>query len=202
MIDWLINNSIIAGIVTVILMWCDWLLSLAQEKERRMHYYEHYESYPINTIEGNPFLRNDVQKFKLVNIKHISIALGLGTFIAVFLNKIPIELSRFFLGFFWGLFLVVNTQHISNLISYRVSRKGIHGKIYMHLRTGYYIQFGRYLAIAIFLIILSILSGELVLYGVTNAAFISAFRMLIWLKKVPRIDMNDLPPENVIIKNE
>jgi hypothetical protein len=39
MINWLIENTIITGIITTLLMWIDWILSLAQEKERKLHYY-------------------------------------------------------------------------------------------------------------------------------------------------------------------
>ena len=196
MINWIIENSIVAGIITTLLMLLDWVLSLAQEKERRLHYFEHYESYPINTIEGNNIVCKDVEKLKLLNPKHNLIALAIGVFIAVILGKLRIESAQILLGTFWGLFLIVNTQHISNLISYRMSRTGIHGKIWMHQRTGYLIQAARYFSTFIFLLILSLMIENLFLYGITMAAFISALRMLIWMKKVPQISQNDMPPEN------
>jgi hypothetical protein len=40
-------------------MWTDWLLTITQGKKRKLHYNEHYQSYPINTIEGNPILQKD-----------------------------------------------------------------------------------------------------------------------------------------------
>ncbi len=195
MINWIIENSIIAGIMTTLLMWFDWILSLAQEKERRLHYHEHYQSYPINTIEGNHIVRKDLEKLKIINLKQNLIAIGLGVFVFFFLKQISLDSGLIFIGFIWGIFLIVNTQHISNLISYRFSRKGIHGKIWMHQRTGYFIQSGRYFATFIFLLILSLLIESLFLYGVTMAAFMSSMRMLIWLKKVPKIDNDDLPPK-------
>lgn len=201
MINWLIENSLIAGIITTILMLIDWILSLAQEKERKLHYYEHYQSYPINTIEGNHMLRQEVENLKLINPKQNLIAIGLGIFIAIILRKMTIEGSLILLGTILGVFLIVNTQHISNLISFKISRKGIHGKIWMHQRIGYLIQSGRYFATFVFLLILSLLIENLFLYGVTMAAFISSLRMLIWLKRVPKIDKNDLSPENNKRKN-
>lgn len=197
MINWLIENSIVAGIITTILMWLDWILSLAQEKERRLHYFEHYQSYPINTIEGNHMFRKDIENLKVINLKQNLIAIGLGIFISIFLKRISLASGLVFTGFIWGIFLIVNTQHISNLISYKFSRKGIHGKILMHQRTGYYVQSARYFATFIFLLILSIMIENLFLYGVTMAAFMSSLRMLIWIKKVPKIDKDDLPPENI-----
>ncbi|MFV1883091.1 MAG: hypothetical protein ACMZ7B_01175 [Balneola sp.] len=188
MIEWLINNPIIAGVITTLLMWTDWLLTRAQEKERRTQYYKHYESYPVNTIEGNPMLRNEVAELKLFSLKHSMIAVVFGVFIALFLTFVPAHLTLFYLGFFWGIFLIVITQHLSNLIAYRVSRKGIHGKIRMHLRTGYYIQSGRYFASALLLLILSLLIQNIFLFGITIAAFISSLRMLIWANKTPQIE--------------
>ncbi len=196
MINWLIENSIITGVITTILMWLDWILSLAQEKERKLHYYEHYQSYPINTIEGNPILRKDVENLKVINLKQNLIALGMGIFVSIYLTKVSLENGLVFIGFIWGIFLIVNTQHISNLIAYRFSRKGIHGKILMHQRTGYLVQSGRYFATFIFLLILSVLIENLFLYGITMAAFMSSLRMFFRIKRVPKIEGEDLPPEN------
>jgi len=196
MINWLIEKSILTGSITTLLMWLDWLLTLAQEKERKLHYYKHYQSYPINTIEGNYIVRKDIEKLKFFNTKHILAAIGLGIFISIYLNKIPLQGGIFFIGFIWGLFLIVITQHISNLISYKLSRKGIHGKIWMHQRIGYYIQSGRYFATFLFLLILSLLIENLFLYGVTLAALASSLRMFIWVRKTPQIDYNDSPPKN------
>jgi len=41
-----------------------------------------------------------------------------------------------------------------------------------------------------------------IIYGVTIAGFTSAFRQIIWLRKVSLIDKNDLPPELEISRNE
>lgn len=197
MINWIIENSIVAGIITTLLMWFDWILSLAQEKERKSHYYKHYKSYPINTIEGNHIVRKDVEKLKVINPKQNLIAIGLGVFVWIYLKRISLESGMIFIGFIWGIFLIVNTQHLSNLIAYRFSRRGIHGEILMHQRTGYLVQSGRYFATFIFLLILSLLIENFFLYGVTLAALMSSLRMLIRIKKVPKIDKDDLPPKNI-----
>ena len=49
---------------------------------------------------------------------------------------------------------------------------------------------------AVFLLILSILSGSEIIYGMTIAGFTSSVRHLILLKKVPEIDQNDSPPDS------
>jgi len=63
-IKWLINNPVIVGLITILLMYSDWLLTIVQETERKDYYYKHYQSYPINTIEGNLILRDAVTKKK------------------------------------------------------------------------------------------------------------------------------------------
>lgn len=84
-----------------------------------------------------------------------------------------------FLGFVWGLTLIVNTQHLSNLIGYKAGRKGIHGKLWIHQRTGFITQAGRYFSTSLFLLILSTVTGSLFLFGMTIAGFVSAIRQLL-----------------------
>lgn len=194
MIEWLINNPFVFGFVTLILMWIDWALTIFQENERKEHYFEHYQSYPINTIEGSPAFQSAVAKRQFINPKHLiaSVIIGIGVSFAIML--IPREFSVLFIGYVWGLFFIVCTQHLNNLLGYIASRRGLHGKLWLHQRTAYLVQSGRYFSIAIFLLILSIISGSEIIYGVTIAGFTSALRQIIWLRKVPSIDKNDTPP--------
>jgi hypothetical protein len=176
-------------------MWSDWLLTIAQEKERVEHYSEHYQSYPTNTIEGHPVFQGSVPKRHLIDPKHFIAALVIGTVVSIMLVAIPQVWCELFLGYVWGLFVIVDTQHISNWIGYRAGRQGIHGKLWMHQRTGYLMQSGRYFATTLFLVILSVLSGSVVIYGVTIAGFVSSVRQLIWQKRIPKIEKSDAPPE-------
>ena len=196
--NWLIHQPILSGVITVLLMWADWILTVAQEKERTEHYSEHYESYPINTIEGHPFLhlRESVSKRGFIDPKQFSIALAVGAFVSIMLKIVRPTWGDLIVGYIWGLFLIVDTQHLNNLMGYRASRKGLHGKLRMHLRTGYLVQSSRYFSIAILLLALSILSGSVVIYGVTIAGFVSSARQLIWLKKVPKIGTEDVRIED------
>ena len=52
MIDWFVIHPWLTGVATFFLMWGDWLLTILQERERHLHYADHYQSYPMNTIEG------------------------------------------------------------------------------------------------------------------------------------------------------
>ena len=194
MVEWFTYNPIIAGFITFLLMWSDWLLTIAQEKERAAHYFEHYQGYPTNTIEGHPAFQSAIPKRQLINPKHFIAALAIGTVVSIMLMIIPRMWCELLLGYVWGLFVIVDTQHISNWIGYRAGRQGIHGKLWMHQRTGYLVQSGRYFSIALFLLVLSILSGSVVIYGVTIAGFVSSLRQLIWLKRIPKIEKEDAFP--------
>ena len=195
MTKWLINNPYVFGLITFVLMQIDWFLTLSQEKERKDHYFKHYQSYPINTIEGSPAFQNSVAKLQYLNPKHLIASVFIGIIVSVALILIPPSFSALFIGYVWGMFLIICTQHLTNLTGYMVSRKGLHGKLILHQRTGYLIQSGRYFAIAIFLVFLSILSGSEIIYGVTIAGFTSSLRHLLLLRKVPKIGQDDLPPD-------
>ena len=198
MIDWLINYPLLLGLITVLLVLGDWMLTVAQEKEVANHYFEHYQSYPTNTIEGNPTLQKSVKKRHIVNPKQFIVAIVVGVWVAYAIPKMSIGLRDSFLGYVWGLFLIVITQHLSNLIGYKAGRKGIHGKLWMHQRTGFIIQSGRYFSTSFFLLILSILSESHFIYGVTIAGFTSAIRQYFWIRKVPKIKEDDRPPNQEI----
>jgi hypothetical protein len=194
MINWLINNPFIVALMVTLFMWTDWLLTLAQEKECKKHYYKHYQSYPINTIEGNPILQKDVMNVKVFNSKHFIVSIAVGIIVFLCLKYLPTESQELFIGVILGLFLLVNFQHLSNLIGYKVSRKGVYGKLYIHLRTGYLVQAGRYFSIMILLLVISIISNSLFIYGVTFAGLISAIRQFIWMKKIVPIGSEDKAP--------
>jgi hypothetical protein len=202
MIEWLISNPVIFGLITFILMCLDWGLTILQENERKEHYFKHYQSYPINTIEGSPSFQHAVSKRRFINPKHLIASVIIGITVSFALILIPRGCSALFIGYIWGLYIIVCSQHLNNLFGYIASRKGLHGKLFLHQRTAYLIQSGRYFSIAILLFILSILSGSEIIYGVTIAGFTSAFRQIIWLRKVSLIDKNDQSPESEISKNE
>ena len=92
------------------------------------------------------------------------------------------------IGYVWGLYLIVITTHLGNLLGYRAARRGLHGKLYLHQRTGYIIQMGRYVALAIFLIVLAICSASMFMLGVAIAGVSSAARQLAGMRKTPAID--------------
>ena len=194
MINWFAIHPWATGIVTFFFMFSDWLLTILQEREQRAHYSEHYQSYPINTIEGNPLYQSSVKAAQIVNPKHLIIALILSILTTYALVWIPQYWHAAFIGYVWGIFLIVITTHLGNLIGYRAGRHGLHGIIFLHLRTGYLIQMGRYLALAVFLILLAISSASPFIMGVAIAGVTSAARQLLWLRKIPPIDTDDQPP--------
>ena len=195
MIKWISNNPLVFGLITFALMQIDWWLTIAQEKERKEHYFKHYQSYPVNTIEGNPSLQSSVAKNQFLNIKHLIPSVIAAVVASFALILIPARYHTLLIGFVWGTFFIVCTQHLTNLTGYIASRKGLHGKLFIHQRTGLLIQSGRYFSIAIFLLLLSILSGSQIIYGVAIAGFLSSARQLLWLRKVPMIKKDDLSPE-------
>lgn len=194
-IDWFAAHTWAVGLGTFFLMWGDWILTVLQQREQRLHYSEHYQSYPIDTVEGNPLLQSEVKDEKIVSPRHLIPAVIIGILVGALLIFLPEELRVPFIGYVWGLFLIVMMTHLSNLAGYRASRRGMHGKLYLHLRTAYLVQMGRYLALAAFLIVLAVLSESPFIAGVAVAGLTSFLRQLLWLRRVPPIDEADSPPD-------
>jgi hypothetical protein len=181
----LIDKPILIGIITTILIWCDFILTQIQNREVKKNYQKHYQSYPINTVEGNNFLRKEVEKGNFFNVKHFIISIICGIIIYFVIKTSGGR--ELYTGFILGLFILVNVQHINNIIGYIASRKGLHGKLYLHLRTGYMIQSARYFSITILLIVISVLTGSELIYGITIAGIFSSIRLLIFMKKAPSL---------------
>ena len=145
-VDWQTISPVIVGVVTVLLMWLDWLLTTLQEREMVRHYAAHYQSYPVDTVEGNPLLQQSVKRVRVVEPRHIVVAIVLGIAVGYVSTILEGASRELFIGYVWGLFLIVGTTHLSNLAGYRASRHGLHGKLYLHQRTGLLVQMGRYAA--------------------------------------------------------
>lgn len=194
MVEWFAGHPWLTGVVTFFLMWSDWLLTILQERERQLHYAEHYESYPVDTIEGSPLYQQVVMAKRIAEPRHLIPALVLSVIVAFSLTWIPQSLRALLIGYVWGLYLIVDTTHIGNLLGYRAGRHGLHGKLYLHQRTGYVIQMGRYMALAGLLILLAVCSASLFLVAVAVAGVSSAARQLVWMRRIPAIDAADEPP--------
>lgn len=194
MIDWLSSHPLIAGVVTFFLAWVDWLLTILQERERRIHYADHYQSYPVNTIEGNQRYQSTVNAMRVVELRHLIPAFIMTVIVTVALVWIPQNFRPLLLGYVWGLYLIVSTTHLGNLLGYKAGRHGLHGKIYLHQRTGYLMQMGRYFALSLFLIFLAASSASLFIVGVAVGGVSSAARQLVWMRKIPVIGEPDEPP--------
>ena len=197
MVEWFVDRPWVTGVVTFFLMWSDWLLTILQERERQLHYAEHYESYPVNTIEGNPLFQKVVTAKRIAEPRHLIPALILSVVVAVSLVWIPEDFRVVLIGYVWGLYLIVDTTHLGNLLGYRAGRRGLHGKLYLHLRTGYVIQLSRYIALAIFLILVAVCSASPFIIGVAVAGVSSAARQLVLMRRIPAIDAADTPPSTL-----
>ena len=194
MIQWLGSHPAVAGIVTLVLMGTDWLLTVLQHRERAAHSANHYRSYPTDTVEGNPVLQQAVSSGRSIHLRHAAISLALSAAVALALPWISTAARPLFLGFVWGLYLTVDFFHLSNLLGYVAGRRGIHGQVWLHQRTAYLTQMGRYLALAGFLAVLAVASGSIFVAGVTLACAVSALRQRVWMRRVPAIPDPDIAP--------
>jgi hypothetical protein len=91
-------------------------------------------------------------------------------------------------------FLLVVTTHLGNLAAYAAGRRGVHGQVWLHQRTAYLTQMGRYLALAVLLPALAAASGSGFVAGVAVSGLFSSARKLAWMRRVPCVPEPDLPP--------
>lgn len=194
---WFSTHPPAAAIATFALMLGDWLLTVWQQHERATRGSDHTRTYPLDTIEGNPGLRDAVQHRRWFSPRHLA-ASGLvsaAVFGAMVLAPPPWRTP--ILGYVWGLFMIVDSTHVGNLVGYRVCRRGTHGLLWLHQRTAHLVQAGRYAALALLLIALALLSGSPFMAGVAVAGVSTVIRQFAWLRRVPAIAAPDAPPAAV-----
>ena len=197
MAEILIHLPIWAGVVTFGLMCLDWALTILQHREKQAHYRAHYATYPVDTVEGNPLLQTAVQRGKLLNPRHQVPALVFSIAVALLLSVMTTErLALVFLGAVWGTLLMVIAVHVRNLFVYGAGRRGVHGKIHLHQRTGYVMSVGQCSGALFLTGILAALVPHPFLVGVAVAAVLAVLRQLVFLARAPRIEPGDpCPPE-------
>lgn len=193
--EWFGAHPVAAGVVTLILMLVDWSLTVLQHRERAKYSANHYRSYPVDTVEGNPSLRAAVDRARILEPRHLVVAVPVSALVAVTLWWIPTVTRPLLLGYVWGLFLIVSATHLGNLMGYLGSRRGIHGHVWMHLRTGYLVQAGRYVGVTALLAALALCSGSVFVIGATVAGVTSTARQLAWIWRTPAIPDDDVAPE-------
>lgn len=195
LVDWFVVRPVAAGAVTFVLMWVDWVLTVLQHRERARHSANHYTSYPVDSVEGNPALQEAVARGRLFHPKHLLAAVGVSLVVGLASSWMIVEVRPVFLGYMWGLFLIVSSTHLGNLIGYVASRRGVHGQVRIHQRTAYLVQAGRYAGLAALLVVVAALSGDTFVIGLAVAGLTSSVRQLGHLRRVPAIPADDLAPE-------
>jgi hypothetical protein len=189
--DWLVTQPVAIGAITLVLMWLDWVLTVLQHRERARHSTNHYKSYPVDSVEGNPALQEAVARGRLFFPKHLLTALGVSLAVGFASSWMVVEVRPVFLGYMWGLYLVVCSTHLGNLIGYVAARRGVHGQVRIHQRTAYLVQAGRYAGLTALLAAVAALSGDSFVIGTAIAGLTSSIRQLAYLRRVPPISADE-----------
>jgi hypothetical protein len=193
--EWFGSRPEATGIATLILMLVDWSLTVLQHRERTKYSANHYRSYPVDTVEGNPSLQKAVARARLLEPRHLIVAVPVSALVAATVWWMPLVARPLLLGYVWGLFFIVSATHLGNLLGYIGSRRGIHGRVWMHQRTGYSVQAGRYVGVTVLLAALAVCSGSTFVIGAAVAGITSTARQLVWIRRTPPIPVNDASPE-------
>ncbi len=193
--DWFGEHPVATGIATLILMLLDWGMTVLQHRERARYSQNHYRSYPVDTVEGNPSLQTAVSRARLLEPRHLAVAVPVSALVGATTWWIPAMARPLLLGFVWGQFFIVSATHLGNLIGYVGGRRGIHGRVWMHQRTGYVVQAGRYVGVTALLAALALCSGSAFIVGTAVAGIASTARQFVWIRRSPAIAANDAAPD-------
>jgi len=193
MAEVLLRHPLALGIATFLLMQADWFLTVVQQRARASGP-QPYRTYPVDTVEGNPMLRRDVASGRLLSARHLVGAVLISAALAWAASGTRPERLTVALGAVWGMFLILIETHVRNIVAYAASRAGTHGRLYVHQRTAYRMNLGRYAGTLVFVGALAILDPTPFLLGVCIAAAITIARQLIFMRGVPAIQEGDPPP--------
>jgi hypothetical protein len=193
--DWFGEHPVATGIATLILMLLDWGMTVLQHRERARHSRNHYRSYPLDTIEGNPSLQTAVNRARFLEPRHLAVAMPVSALVGAATWWIPAVARPLLLGFVWGQFFIVSATHLGNLIGYVACRRGINGQVWMHQRTGYLLQAGRYVGVTALLAALALCSGSVFIVGTAVAGIASTARQFVWIRRSPVIAQDDAAPD-------
>jgi hypothetical protein len=176
-------------------MLLDWGMTVLQHRERARYSQNHYRSYPVDTVEGNPSLQTAVSRARLLEPRHLAVAVPVSALVGATTWWIPAVVRPLLLGFVWGQFIIVSATHLGNLLGYVGSRRGIHGRVWMHQRTGYVVQAGRYVGVTALLTALALCSGSVFVIGTAVAGVASTARQFVWMLRSPAIAEDDAAPD-------
>jgi hypothetical protein len=193
--EWFGSHPVATGVATLTLMLVDWFLTVLQHRERAKHSANHYRSYPVDTVEGNPSLQRAVARAHLLEPRHLLVAVPVSALVAATVWWMPAAARPLLLGYVWGLFFIVSATHLGNLLGYIGSRRGIHGRVWMHQRTGYSVQAGRYVGVTALLAALAVCSGSAFIVGTAVAGITSTARQFVWFRRAPAIAEDDAAPD-------
>jgi hypothetical protein len=127
--------------------------------------------------EGNPSLQTAVSRAGFLEPRHLAVAVPVSALVGAATWWIAAVARPLLLGFVWGPFFIVSATHVGNLIGYVGSRRGIHGRVWMHQRTGYVVQAGRYVGVTALLAALALCSGSVFIVGTAVAGIASTARV-------------------------
>lgn len=194
MADTIVRSPALAGALTLALMVADWLMTIVQHRAMESHYKDHYETYPFRTVEGNPLLRRAVARGRWIDLRHLVPALLVSGIVYYVMSRLRDRQALLVLGLIWGTFFTLLAIHSRNVLSYAAGRRGVHGKIWIHIHTGHRMSLGQYAGFLVFAGLLTALDPNPLLVGVTLSCVVAIARETLFLRRAPRIETGDPPP--------
>jgi hypothetical protein len=166
------------------LMICDYYLTLMSNKLR----FEGYSNYfDVKNYELNPIWVKDINKHRIVNLKHLSLVF-LATLFIFYLYKTENNSNyyKFLYGAILTNFMLVNSRHIANILLFKYIKNNptaINGRVVLSEGYVYTLSAIQYVSVAITILPLAILSRSFYIYGAFFGCLFITGLQILWYRK-------------------
>lgn len=170
------------AVVTFVLAQLDYFLTIIGNKQRL----KKYAGYVETDYELNPLFRKDVEKNRIINVKHLLLSVLMSVIVYMVTLAGNEILTEFFTGTVILQYLIVITVHIKNiwLFSKFQKKELFKGKISVTKEYTYFTARLNYLAYIILLSAVCIFSFSYFVLGGLFISVIMFITLFVWEKRV------------------
>lgn len=167
----------------VILMFLDYYLTLVGQSLFRKKYAKHFR---IQSYELNPMLAVSIGQGKRFNFKHILRIVSSSIILVLVISTTEVEVAKFFTGIYFGIFLFINSRHISSILTFRYAinhPESLSGE--MHVDMPFAIRHLRNekIGAAIMMLVFAFITLKTLLFGAATGIFFQALVCETWVDK-------------------
>lgn len=167
-----------------VLMICDYYLTLMSNKLR----FDGYSNYfDVKNYELNPVWVKDINKHRIVNLKHLSLVFFATLFLFyMYKTENNTNYYKFLYGAILTNFILVNSRHIANILLFKYIKNNptaLNGKVTLSERYVYTLSAIQYFSVAITILPLAVLTRSFYVFGAFVGCLFITFVQVFWYRK-------------------